>query len=239
MRRVFTREELEKVFRLNKAGELERLNGKYKEGTWTVVECVANRTDGYCHVQFKGSMILYHTIIWILTNGPIADENTELDHIDGNRINNRIENLRLVCKRENQQNRYKHRAGRLVGCRLNKRWNKWQAQIVINGKQISLGYFNTEAEAHQIYCEALTILDKSVEEIQEYFGVAQFSSEYKGVSYNKQCSKWVAYIQINGRLIYLGLFDTELEANTIHLKACDLIDQYIDNAQFRALVKQP
>jgi len=235
-RRFYTREELSEVFRINESGELERL---FKRKGWNVVDCKANRNDGYCSVRLKDSKIMYHTIMWILVNGTITDVNAELDHIDGNRINNRIENLRLVTSRENQQNSESHRNGRLVGCCFFKQSNKWRAEIKINGKKICLGYYNTELEAHQIYSEALTMLDKSVEEVQAYFNVAQFSSGYKGVTFHRQSGKWRAQIKINGKQIGLGYYTTEPESHQIYLKALSLIDQYIDNAQFKILVKQP
>ncbi len=238
---IYTREELCEVFRINEAGKLERLclqtNQFGKKGEWRVVDCKANRNTGYCHIRHGDSTILYHTIVWILTNGTIEDVNAEIDHIDGNRINNRIENLRLVCKRENQQNRYKHRNGRLVGCRLDKRCNKWLARIKINGKEIHLGYFDTELEAHQIYCEALTMLDKSVEEVQAYFNVAQFSSGFKGVSLLKKRNKWSVRIGISSKAIFLGYYSSELEAHQIYCKACELIELYVDDEQFRNLLK--
>ncbi len=237
MRRIWTKEELETVFRINEAGELERLcQGSRWGRDWRIVDCVDN-SQGYCVVSFKGTMIKYHTIIWILMNGSIEDVEVELDHIDGNRVNNRIENLRLVSKRENNQNTHKHRNGRLVGCHLHK-CGKWQALVVINGKLIHLGYYSTEAEAHQIYCEALTMLDKSVEEIQEHFNVSQFSSKYNNVSYNKQRNKWEAGIRINGKKIHLGRYTTELEAHQSYCKALELIGQYVDNKQFRNLIEK-
>jgi len=167
-RKIWTKEELSEVFRINEKGELERLNGKYSPNGvgWSVVECKTNTSKGYCDVGFQGSIIKYHAIIWVLTNGTIEDVNAELDHIDGNRINNRIENLRLVSTRENQQNRAKHRAGRLPGCRFDKRCNKWQARIEINGKLIHLGLYNTEPEAHQIYLKALDLVASYVDNKQ-------------------------------------------------------------------------
>lgn len=113
-------------------------------------------------------MIKYHGIKCILTNGTITDKDTVIDHENGDKLDNRIENLKLTTQRENQQNRHKHRNGRLTRCRLHM-CGKWEAYIQINGKKISLGLFNTEAEAHETYNEALTMLDKSIEEIQKHF----------------------------------------------------------------------
>jgi hypothetical protein len=79
----------------------------------------------------------------------------EVDHKDGNGLNNQRDNLRIATTRQNQQNRKQHSNGRLVGASWHKGKNKWQVQIMINGKQDSLGYFNTEQEAHDVYMEAL------------------------------------------------------------------------------------
>jgi len=232
-RRIFTKEELSESFRFNKNGELERL---FRGLDWRIIECKANDGRGYCRVSFGRFMIRYHTIIWILTHGTIEDVDAELDHIDGNRSNNRIDNLRLVTRRENCQNKKTHRNGRLQGCHFCKQNNKWQAYIVINSKRIALGYYDNELEAHNVYSEALTMLDKSVEEIKAYFGVAQFSSGFKGVTYDKRGGKWMAQITIHSKQINLGYYDTEQEAHKIYLKACELMTQYVDAKQFRELL---
>ena len=81
----------------------------------------------------------------------------EIDHINGDRIDNRIENLRLVTRRENQQNQKIHRAGRLAGTYYNKIYHNdkiyhyWLSQIKIDSKQIHVGYYKTEQEAHEAY----------------------------------------------------------------------------------------
>jgi hypothetical protein len=161
-RRIFTKEELEIVFRINETGELQRLlRGK----DWRVVECKANHNKGYCLVGFKGSHIMYHTIIWVLTNGTIEDAEAVIDHISGDKLDNRIENLRLVSTRENQQNQVNHRKGKLTGCCLHK-CGKWQAQITISGKLIHLGLYNTEPEAHKIYLKACELINEYVDNDQ-------------------------------------------------------------------------
>jgi hypothetical protein len=55
----------------------------------------------------------------------------------------------------NSQNHTSHRNGRLVGTCFDKQKVKWRAQIEVDGKQKTLGYFLTEAEAHQAYLEAV------------------------------------------------------------------------------------
>jgi hypothetical protein len=93
----------------------------------------------------RGAIYLHHIVIGY----PL--DNQEVDHIDGDGLNNQRNNLRIVTNRKNQQNTNNHRNGRLVGCYFHKRVNRWQARIVINGRQQSLGYFDTEIEASKVY----------------------------------------------------------------------------------------
>ena len=143
-------DELKKVFRIRN-GNLERINYNYTNGKWTVVNNKKNHTEGYCYVGFNGTKVLYHVIIWILSTGKDIPQGMEIDHINGNKIDNRIENLRLVTNRQNQQNRKKHRAGRLVGASYRKGYNDWQSHIAIDKNKIFLGCYKTEQEAHEAY----------------------------------------------------------------------------------------
>ena len=97
-----------------------------------------------------------HMFIWELVNGDIP-EGMQIDHINGNRLDNRLCNLRIVSQRKNQQNRKCHREGRLPGtkkCKDNKT-NPWSARIQVSGRQTHLGVFPTEQEAHERYLEEL------------------------------------------------------------------------------------
>ena len=125
-----------------------------------LVKNVAN-AYGYCKVKFKDKPVRYHRVIWTLLNGDIP-AGMDIDHIDGNRVNNSITNLRLVTRRENCQNRLKHRDGKLVGCYYHKLSRKWRAQIWANGKSKSLGLFGTEQEAHDAYKAELSLEKKRV-----------------------------------------------------------------------------
>ena len=78
----------------------------------------------------------------------------EVDHIDGDGLNNQRYNLRIVTKRVNHHNQIAHRNGRLVGCYYNKYHKKWKAEIMIDGHRKFLGYYSTELEAHEVYMKA-------------------------------------------------------------------------------------
>ena len=159
-------EELKKAFRIRN-GKLERIYLRRTYGKWKVVENKSNNGHGYCQVMLNGTKILYHVIIWILSTDKDIPQGMEIDHINGNKLDNRIENLRLVTRRGNQQNRKKHRAGRLTGTTYFKERNYWQSQIAIDKTRIWLGYYKTEQEAHKAYTIAC-------EHIEEYIDNASF-----------------------------------------------------------------
>ena len=110
------------------------------------------RKDGYYKIKFCGKQYLSHRIALLLHYGawPIGD----VDHIDGNPSNNKIENLRDVSHSVNIQNRKsattKNKTGFLG---VVKRRKKYAAHIHKNGKQIYLGLFETAELAHQAYKE--------------------------------------------------------------------------------------
>lgn len=87
-----------------------------------------------------------------------AKKGEEVDHINGDGLDNRRENLRIVTKRENQQNQHVQSTSKYTGvCRV-KGSTVWQSYIKINGKQKHLGYFKDELSASEAYkktCDAL------------------------------------------------------------------------------------
>lgn len=76
-----------------------------------------------------------------------------IDHRDGNGCNNQKTNLRLCTNQENCMNQRKQTGTSSIykGVSLFKRDNKWQASIMLNGKKIYLGLFNSEIEAAKAY----------------------------------------------------------------------------------------
>lgn len=80
----------------------------------------------------------------------------EVDHINSDGLNNRLENLRVVTKEQNQRNQrasYKNACG-LKGVSWHKVTQKWQSQITVDRKNFHLGLFDTPEEAHAAYVEA-------------------------------------------------------------------------------------
>lgn len=80
----------------------------------------------------------------------------EVDHIDGNGLNNRKSNLRQATASENRRNQRLSKANSsgLKGVSWNKRESVWEAYIRVDGKKKSLGSFSNVDEAHAAYCRA-------------------------------------------------------------------------------------
>jgi hypothetical protein len=74
-----------------------------------------------------------------------------VDHIDSNKLNNHIDNLRVITQRENVSKEKTFKSGLPVGVWFDKSRNKYFSQIYINKKHFRLGRFNTIEEASNAY----------------------------------------------------------------------------------------
>lgn len=110
-----------------------------------------NKISGYVEIRLLNKNWKAHRLIWLYFYGNLPKGS--LDHINGIRNDNRIENLRLATTRENGQNRKEHRCGKLVGTKKTTS-GKWVARIKINNKSIYLGTYLTQEEAHEAYLNA-------------------------------------------------------------------------------------
>jgi hypothetical protein len=95
----------------------------------------------------KPFFIRAHRLAWFLHYGHLPVNS--IDHIDGNKSNNRIDNLRDVTNQQNHWNRTTAK-----GYCWHKSANKFCAYIGINGKSKHIGYFHTEQEARNAYLKA-------------------------------------------------------------------------------------
>jgi hypothetical protein len=112
-------------------------------------------TTGIRVADGKRIIFANHRIIWRIVTGEDPLHN-QIDHIDGNRLNNKFSNLRLANNSENQQNRKapRHNTSGFKGVNWCKRRNKWAAKIGIENRRIWIGYFDTPELAHMAYCKA-------------------------------------------------------------------------------------
>jgi len=120
-----------------------------KNPYWKIIDNTTNTTKNYNHIHLKNKIIMRHRIIaYCFLNFDINDEKNQIDHIDGNRINNDCSNLRIVNNQQNSFNRQN-----IKGYTYCKTYKKWRAKIILNKKPIELGYYNTPEEAHHAYLE--------------------------------------------------------------------------------------
>jgi hypothetical protein len=104
-------------------------------------------------INLDGRKYKAHRIIWLLVHG--SWPNDMLDHIDGNPLNNRAENLREVSNQQNQYNRgaNANNTSGFKGVFWDKPAGKWRAQLYHNRKSIFLGHYATPEDAAAAYAD--------------------------------------------------------------------------------------
>ena len=107
--------------------------------------------NGARAIQLFGEKFLEHRLAWWIFYG--SKPKYELDHINGDRADNRIKNLRDVSHSENLQNRrMKSTKGSHVPfLGVSRKRNKFEARITVNRKHIHLGVADSPEEAYEIY----------------------------------------------------------------------------------------
>jgi len=95
---------------------------------------------GYVSIEIDGKSHQAHRLIWAYHYGVSA---MFIDHIDGDRANNKIENLRVCTKIQNAHNRKrcKRNTSGIKGIRIRSDSGKYEARITVNNKRIVLGSF--------------------------------------------------------------------------------------------------
>lgn len=125
-------------------------NKRWKKGHVTEFDCGC----GYLAIRILGKRIKCHRAAWMYFYGSEPDRN--IDHINGDRKDNRIVNLRLATNGENSRNsavRMTNTCG-YKGVTKRKDCAKWQAAITVNGRRIHLGNHHTPELAYAAYCKA-------------------------------------------------------------------------------------
>jgi len=109
---------------------------------------------GYRTIGIEGRCYKAHRLAWLITYGKWPSGH--LDHINGDRADNRIANLRMATVAGNMQNRGKMPSNKSgfkgVWFRLQRK--RWVASISVDGRQRHLGTFHTPEQASAAYAEA-------------------------------------------------------------------------------------
>ena len=131
----------------------EDQNQRVKSGN----EAGSARTGGYRTVMINNSSYRVHRIIWAMFYGKYPDD--VIDHINGDKTDNRVVNLRDISFKHNCQNKVRPNITNKSGVLgIYKAGSKYRASISLNNKNKILGTFHTKEEAHDAYITAKRVM---------------------------------------------------------------------------------
>ena len=151
---MLTLQEATRIFRYDEeTGKLywnERVHKRIRVGQ----ECGRVTSHGYRKLRVFGKEYYVHRLVWLLKTG--SWPNNQIDHINRNRLDNRIENLRVANHFENQHNKSipKNNTSGIKGVTWNKRAKKWYVQLMFNKKQMYFGLYEDLELAELVIKEA-------------------------------------------------------------------------------------
>ena len=146
-----TQELVKELFTYRKDGNLIR---RVRTSTCCRVGEVAGSrlNSGYIQMTIKSKKYLLHRLIFLYHHGYLPEV---VDHIDGSRFNNRVENLRPATKSQNSSSsKRKPGKSKYIGVYKPLNSHRYKATITVNKKSIHLGMFDTAEEARDVRREA-------------------------------------------------------------------------------------
>lgn len=143
----------EGLYKVSNRGRVKSIKRKFR--VKDKILSLINHSAGYRYVNLYkegecSPVCLVHNLVVTAFKRELK-ELEQINHLDGDKTNNSLDNLEITTLREN----ISHRNGGAKGYYFNKEAEKWHAQIGINGKNIYLGQYDTEEEAGLAYRNAL------------------------------------------------------------------------------------
>jgi hypothetical protein len=146
---LLTQQRLKEVFLYNQ--DTGFFTYKINRGRRKVGDVAGHKSDGYIWIGIDRERYSGHRLAWFYTYGEFPTDC--LDHVNRDRSDNKLSNLREATKQENLQNRNIQRNNKsgITGVSWNKNKGKFQAQISVDGKNNHLGWFKDTISAFEAY----------------------------------------------------------------------------------------
>ena len=153
---LVTQQLLHELFDYRDDGHLIRKKATGGNGNYAgkVVGCVPkSKSNKYVTTKIKGQHWCVHKLVYLYHHGYIPKQ---LDHINRNKLDNRIENLRPATSVQNASNRnvFKNNTSGCKGVSFKKETNKWFVYVNANKKRKNIGYFDDLELAELVAVEA-------------------------------------------------------------------------------------
>lgn len=187
----------------------------------------STKKDGYRVLSYGGKSYQLHRVAWFFVHGEVPAMKT--DHINGERSDNRIENLRVVTDQYNAQNRSLEVCGSSGYAGVTRAKGKWRAQIMVGPRVKHLGFFLCPAEAHAAYVKAKIELHLGFARITEETERLVNQETRRSTRAGKRTGlvgvapgyggKFTSKIKKDGVTYWLGTFDTAQDAQEAYLAA--------------------
>ena len=138
----------------------DRLTGKFIRRVSTAPRALAGMEAGdidgrgYRRLRIDRKRYLAHRVAWFYVTGKWPEK--EIDHKNGDKLDNRWRNLREaeVCENRRNSRVHKDSVSGHKGVSLNSTSGKWRARIWVEGQEVSLGAFETPEQAAEAYASA-------------------------------------------------------------------------------------
>ena len=106
----------------------------------------------------KKTFFIHQLVAMAFLGHKLQGHKLVIDHIDNNKLNNKVNNLQIVTSRHNVT-KDSRGVSKYIGVCFVKKTNKWKSIISVNGKSVYLGSFSKQSDAAKVYKEALKIID--------------------------------------------------------------------------------